>query len=126
METKLKVFISAYQGKDGSNHELLRWKLQHNKLKFEEVIGSHQGISEKSFMVDLDGNFNLDDFISMGRLFNQDSILFVNDLNQATLIFMDGRESINLGEMKQVTEFEAKSNEAYTFIPELNIYLMAS
>ena len=105
---------------------MLRWKLQHNKLKFKEVIGSYQGVSEKSFMVDLDGNFNLDDFISMGRLFNQDSILFVNDLNQATLIFMDGRESINLGKMKQVTEFEAKSNEAYTFIPELNIYLMAS
>lgn len=126
METKLKVFISAYQDGDGSMHAVMKHLLDMHNLNYKEVVGSYQGISEKTFMVDLDGNLNLDHFVAMGRLFNQDSILFVNDLNQATLIFMDNREPINLGEMKQVTELEAKSNEAYTFIPELNIYLMAS
>ena len=125
METKLKVFISAFQGNDSSLHTTMKHLLDMHNLNYKEVVGSYQGTLEKSFMVDLDTK-NLDFFKSMGRLFNQDSILFVNDLNQATLIFMDGRESINLGKMKQVTEFEAKSNEAYTFIPELNIYLMAS
>jgi|SRR5690554_787961 len=123
METKLKVFISAYQGNDGSMHETMKDMLDMRDLNYKEVVGSYQGTLEKSFMVDLDIK-HLDFFKSMGRLFNQESILFVDAFNQATLIFMDNRDAIFLGEMKQVTESEAKSSEAYTFIPELNIYLM--
>lgn len=88
-------------------------------------MGSYQGIKEKSFMVDLD-NVNLDFFKSMGKLFQQDSILFVNDLNEATLIFMDNRDSISLGKMKQVNKEEALNSEAFTWIPDLDIYLLAS
>lgn len=125
MKTQLKVFISAFKGSDASMHDCMKSILQMNNLNFKEVVGSYQGIMEKSFMVDLD-NVNLDFFKSMGRLFQQDSILFVNDLNEAILIFMDNRESINLGTMRQVNKTEALNSEAFTWIPELDIYLLAS
>lgn len=125
MKTQLKVFISAFRGNDGSMHDTMKSILEMNNLNFKEVVGSYQGVKEKSFMVDLD-NVNLDFFKSMGRLFQQDSILFVNDLNEATLIFMDNRDSISLGKMKQVDKVEALNNEAFTWIPDLDIYLLAS
>ena len=121
----MKVFISAQIGSDIFLHNEMKFLLGLTRVNFKEVEGSYQGVKEKSFMVELDTEHTLDFFKAMGRWFKQDSILFVNDLNQAVLIFMDNREVVNLGEMKEVSKEVAESSEAFTFIPETNTYLMA-
>lgn len=121
----MKVFISAQIGSDIFLHNEMKFILELNKVNFKEVEGSYQGVKEKSFMVELNTDHTLDFFKAMGRLFQQDSILFVNDLNQAVLVYMDSREVIKLGEMKEVPKEVAEMSEAFTFIPETNTYLMA-
>lgn len=120
------VFISAikHNSKDDYNHNQLK-RLLEKSFQYTEIVGSYEGMKEKSYMVVINNLSDLEYMKLLGEEFCQDSILYRDHEGNSNLIFMDGRESINLGKMVQVSEKEALSSIAYTYVPNLNSYWIA-
>lgn len=120
------VFISSQRGyEDLGLHESMKFDLRFYGFNYTETVGSYEGTKEVSFMVAINSSHDLDLMIQLGKHYNQDSILYRDHEGNSNLIFMDGRESINLGKMVQVSEKEALSSIAYTYVPNLNSYWIA-
>lgn len=119
------VFISATIGQDDSMTNSLENNLKSFGFNYSKVIGCYEGIKEVSFMVTIHSTHNLNFMKHLGEVYKQDSILYRDHEGNSNLIFMDGRESINLGKMVQVSESEALSSIAYTYVPNLNSYWIA-
>lgn len=121
------VFISAFTNniEDYTMHSSMKHILNMNNLNFQVVNGVYKGQSELSFMVELTDKCNLDFFKTMGRLFQQESILYVNDDSDAYLVFTEDEASDKIGKMQIVSKEEAESNDAYTHVTSTDTYLMA-
>jgi hypothetical protein len=66
----------------------------------------------------------------IGREFNQESVLFVDTNRQSELVYLNPdngvlKPGVQLGTFQNVSEFEAKASDAYTFDPTTNYYYLA-
>jgi len=116
------VFRNEFTDTNEKSHRSTILALNGLGIDTVEVLGVYMGSSEKSIMVQLT-DYNYDNVMTIAKLFNQESILYVND--SATLVFMDGSPDLSLGKLEEVSEVEAKQNDSYTFIPSTNKYIIA-
>lgn len=121
-----KIIFSVFRDEffecNEKNHRSTILALNGIGIETTEVLGVYKGSSEKSIMVDLN-HYTLDNVMTIARLFNQESILVVEDI--AKLVFLSNDDFIMFGQLLEVTESEAKQNDCYTFVPSTNKYLMA-
>ena len=88
--------------------------------------GCYKGQTENSYIIEINEleNRSLTDILAFSKIYNQESILFLDNQRNATLIFnMD--EMIKLGTFKGVSELHAKSKDAYTYSPHHDVYFIA-
>lgn len=96
------------------------------RSNFARVTGSYKGEKEKALVC------TLDTFILLLKgypdaIANQESFLFTTRCNKlyAQLIYSDGRPDEQLGSLHAVSEDEAKTNEAWSYRPDMGIYWVA-
>jgi hypothetical protein len=116
------VFRNEFNETNEKSHRSTVLALNGLGINTTEVLGVYMGSSEKSIMVQLT-DYNLDNVMTIAKLFNQESILHVND--NATLVFINGGPDLCLGHLVEVSETEAKSSDSYTYIPSTNKYIVA-
>lgn len=123
-----KVIMSAERSNldehenDNRTRFLLGW-LHCKGYSFKKVVGSYEGSQEISFLIDVDANTNdVGLLINMGERLEQDSVLLIDDQNQATLVFCKDKSELNLGTMIEVSEQVAKNQSNFTWDKELNKY----
>lgn len=81
-------------------------------LSFKPVLGVYEHIDgieikEKSFVINCPRNNTFKTLIGLSKHFNQESVLYVDENREATLLFNDVKESeLNLGKFKPFTERE--------------------
>lgn len=89
------------------------------------VIGCYKGQTEHAFIINakhFEAHVKPSGFVD-----GQESFLYVASGNkaEALLVFQDGRESVDIGCMKQVEESVAKACDAWTYRPDLGVYWVA-
>lgn len=100
------------------NHLDLWLQLKRDGFSIKEVEGVYQGTTEKSILVILNKRWlavELATFKNYAAIFNQESILFVDEERNASLIFPKGGLSENLGKFIAVTKGIATQMSNYTF-----------
>ena len=100
------------------NHNELLTQLKKDKFSIKEVEGVYQGTVEKSILVILNQRWlavELATFKNYAAIFDQESILFVDEERNASLIFPKGGLSENLGKFIAVTKGIATQMSNYTF-----------
>ena len=117
------VFRDEFADSNEKSHRSTILALNGLGIETTEVLGVYKGSSEKSIMVALN-DYTMDNVLTIAKLFNQESIL-ISDNFKASLIFLDGGNNIVLGQLNEVSETEAKSNDSYTYIPSTNTYIVA-
>ena len=93
------VFISGYT-KELDGTKQLKGMLHALGFNFKQVDGCYKGVKEVSFKVNLDYSWQAKQLRTIAKVFNQESILIVND-GQCKLEFIDNGEVINLGVISQ-------------------------
>ena len=116
------VFRNEFANTNEKSHRSTILALNGLGVDTVEVLGVYMGSSEKSVMVQLT-DYNMENVLSIAKLFNQESIL-ISDDKKAYLLFLEG-ETLSLGGLEEVLEVEAKQNDSYTFIPSTNKYIIA-
>jgi len=123
------VFISAHTennnfSENATQTEHLETSLRALGAKFTPVNGTYKGVSESSFMVEIDDTVNLKTLLGLSLHFNQECIMHIGTHNMAYLIgFNDGRKyTTDIGRIHEIDEREAKYLEASSFIPKTNKY----
>lgn len=117
------VFRDEFADSNEKSHRSTILALNGLGIETTEVLGVYKGSSEKSIMVALN-DYTMDNVLTIAKLFNQESIL-ISDNFKASLIFLDGGNNIVLGQLTEVSEIEAKSNDSHTYIPSTNTYIVA-
>lgn len=117
------VFRDEFADSNEKSHRSTILALNSLGIETTEVLGVYKGSSEKSIMVALN-DYTMDNVLTIAKLFNQESIL-ISDNFKASLIFLDGGNNIVLGQLTEVSEIEAKSNDSHTYIPSTNTYIVA-
>jgi len=100
------------------NHNELLTQLKKDKFSIKEVEGVYQGTVEKSILVILNQRWlavELATFKNYAAIFNQESILFVDEERNASLIFPQGGLSEKLGKFIAVSKGIAIQMSNYTF-----------
>ena len=116
------VFRNEFAATNEKSHTSTILALNGLGIDTVEVLGVYMGSSEKSIMVQLT-DYNMENILSIAKLFNQESVL-ISDDKKAYLLFLEG-ETLSLGGLEEVSEVEAKQNDSYTFIPSTNKYIIA-
>jgi hypothetical protein len=65
------------------------------------------------------------DMTELGRLFEQESILYQDNEGIAWLIYCGTGERVKLGKLTMVSKSEARTQDAYTYVIESNSYWIA-
>jgi hypothetical protein len=115
------VFRDEFADTNEKSHRSTILALNGLGIETTEVLGVYNGSSEKSIMVQLT-DYNIENVLSITKLFKQESIL-ISDDHKAYLLFLEG-ETLSLGGLQEVTEIEAKTNESYTYVPSTGVYLI--
>ena len=100
------------------NHNELLTQLKKDKFSIKEVEDVYQGTVEKSILVILNQRWlavELATFKNYAAIFNQESILFVDEERNASLIFPQGGLSEKLGKFIAVSKGIAIQMSNYTF-----------
>lgn len=100
------------------NHLDLWLQLKRDGFSIKEVEGVYQGTVEKSIIVILNKRWlavELATFKNYALIFDQESILFVDEERNASLIFPQGGVSEKLGKFIAVTKGIATQMSNYTF-----------
>tara|TARA_R110000765_G_scaffold412468_1_gene512120 strand:+ start:454 stop:879 length:426 start_codon:yes stop_codon:yes gene_type:complete len=100
------------------NHLDLWLQLKRDGFSIKEVEGVYQGTSEKSIIVILNKRWlavELATFKNYAAIFDQESILFVDEERTASLIFTKGGLSEKLGKFIAVPKGIATQMSNYTF-----------
>lgn len=113
------VIFSVQQSNSQTNEQV------HKELIKEgmgiEVLGSYKGEIEKSIVCDID---KLHDVLTLAKAYNQESILVIDESNNAELIYLNGTPNESIGRMVTVTKQEALSNDAWSYRADLGLYFM--
>lgn len=124
LETKKPfVIISAENANESKEvnakkHNELMAQLKRDKFSIKEVEGVYHGTKEKSILVVLNQKWlavELATFKNYAAIFNQESILFVDEERTASLIFPQGGLSEKLGKFIAVSKGIAIQMSNYTF-----------
>ncbi len=94
--------------------------LDYHGIDYTEVLGCYKGSKEQSLRVPMAA---LEVIKAIANKFNQESVLLVDSENRVSLLFQNN-ESMGLGMLKEITEFEALNSEAWSLIG--NTYYKAS
>ena len=109
---KRPIYIFALNTNDPMEHHiLLDAGLSRNQFKI--VQGMYNGKSETSYVVDEDFSHIV---TSLAIEYKQESILYVDEIRDATLIFRDNKR-VPLGKFKAVHHTEVKGLSNYTIDP---------
>ena len=104
---------------NAKKHKLLMSQLKKDKFPIKEVEGVYKGTVEKSILVVLNQRWlavELATFKNYAAIFNQESILFVDEERNASLIFPYNKEnSEKLGKFIAVSKGIAIQMSNYTF-----------
>jgi hypothetical protein len=103
------VFISGVTPTTDHTEEL-RTLLNGYNFTFTEVNGCYQGVTENSFKVEVTAVWQVKQLITIGKVFNQESILSVNNSN-ATLIYCIDNSELELGILEENTDIEDNYSE---------------
>ena len=97
-----------------SRTDSLDEKMRRMKLSFSYCEGMYKGQSEFSFLVLTPDQKTIDKLISLGREFNQESILFSRPDYSTYLYMIESGDIIELGNLHEVENIDGL--EAYTKI----------
>ena len=86
----------------------LKRLLDSKKYNYVEALGSYKGSQEKSFVVDASEDI-IQQLRSLADFFKQESILVVDELQKATLIYCNGKKE-SIGEMISVSSLKGLEN----------------
>lgn len=121
MNTKQQFIIMSASTLDKTieqnkvRHENLLSDIISFKLPLVEVNGSYKGNKEMGVLVKISNYLELDALKALGRLYNQESILYSDSNGLVSLEYMQDSESSILGKMQEVDN--VNGYESYT---ELN------
>jgi hypothetical protein len=97
----------------------LRNALYIDENQFTVGKGCYEGHVETSFLIKADAK-DIHNFCLCGQVYNQDTILFVDDLfgglNNAYLVNVKTEACKYIGDYTEVSETEAKASVAWTFV----------
>lgn len=106
----------------------LEHQLQARDLHYAPVDGVYQGKHERSFIVFLPPDhaaYTLTMLRQLGKRWGQESILHVDANRGAELLYLDGRDPIELGTWQTVTAADAANADGYTYSPDADAYYLA-
>lgn len=86
------------------------------QFKFSPIKGKYKGVTEKSFIVKVNTQKDLDILTSLGNKYNQETVLFVHEDNKSYLIKCSNASLTMLGKFVNVEKKEAISQDAYSII----------
>ena len=117
------TFISAERAglsreENNKRTKALRRYLLNQGLEFVDVCGVYCGVEEMSFRIS--GRFP--EAQDAAEYFEQESYLFVDDSDQAYLIYTETGKTEHIGTFRRVHEFEARKRAGYSII-ENEFYL---
>ena len=109
------------QVENDSATELLNARLKELGFICHPVFGCYNGQTEKSFLVNLgtDARFhgsNVLTIMELGRKLRQESVLLIDNEEQAVLKYCETNKTEKLGLFQRVTKEDAVANKAYTHI----------
>jgi hypothetical protein len=102
-----------------ANTDKISFYLECRGIPFKEVIGHYKGSNETSFVVD---QKHENEVQSLAKQYNQESILYVDALGNATLEYLDGNK-VKLGKFEVVDS--PKGLDSFTFDPINEVYYAA-
>ena len=95
---------------------LLEDLLKVNSIPYKKSIGCYKGCTENSFVCTPKSLGQISKLGTFSKAFGQDSILFRTSTGGVYLCFNNG-DKLRLGDkLVSVSEVEAKSQDAYTFV----------
>lgn len=110
------------KSQNGHNRFVAENEMKRMGIHYEKVLGVYQGNEEFSYIVtQMD---KVKQIHGMAKEYNQECIMTRDNENKCNLVYFDGRPSMYLGKLKQVSQAEALANDAYTYSPSLGNYFM--
>lgn len=76
----------------------------------KEFLGCYKGQTEVSFMDVIDSKNGLEKILDLAKKYNQESILKIDENNKASLIIVDTKDCIPLGQWTEVSSIEGLEN----------------
>ena len=100
------------------NTDTMRMKLSMGRLgKSFQVIeaqGVYKGTKENSFIVKVENKYDVMWLTNLAKQFNQESILYIDARNQASLYYIESKTREKLGIFHKVPKSVADNLDAYT------------
>lgn len=93
-------------------------------IAFKPVEGIYQGVSEDSFLVQLEHENELVKVLALAWTYDQESVLIADDYRFASLVFPDG-SSKALGKLRVVQKDELSRTGDYTYDAVTDQYFQA-
>lgn len=120
------IIISAESTNNSKKQNTINTDLLENELlsldfDFKLVVGYWEGVSEFSFLVISE---DIDLLKNIAKKYQQEAILFVNSCRKATVFYTAGGFD-DIGQFNNISEYEAKNSENYTYCPTHNAYYKA-
>ena len=81
-----------------------------------------EAIEETSYLVEVSTDRQLAELVAIAQEHKQESILVLDDQNNAKLLYMSDYRTLDLGVFTNCTKDEAEASEAYSFNPITNEY----
>lgn len=106
-----------------STLQTVRHQLRTRGIKALMVIGSYKGTVEQTFCVEVKSQVDTDYVKMLCLMFEQESMLIVNNNNQASLFYFETKEITPIGRLQAVGKDIATKLEAWTYIPHTDTYL---
>jgi len=118
MKNSFTIF-SVYQAKNNDEqnalaHGRVTEALDLLGIEYTEVLGCYKGVVEES--IRLEGNRGFDLALMLAELNKQESILAVDSLGNAHLVFVESLNEQSIGVWQESSRDEALSLEAYSKI----------
>ena len=116
--TILSAELSTLSGAENRfRTDELRKLLIRNELDFKRAEGCYKGTTEVSFVVDTPSVEVFNKLYNAAKnLFDQESVLYVDEDSQAHLMYSKGYEQEHLGTFTQVNPKRLEELEAYTVV----------
>lgn len=109
---------------NGSEIDFTNWLWSRN-FKFSVLGGSYKGQREISFKISIDHTLDKALLLAQAKKLKQESVLIVNKNNKATLHYVDGNFTHNVGYWLPVSQDVAFQSDAYSFDIRENRYYKA-
>lgn len=125
-----KVVFSVYSTKrdivdNTFAHEDVKASLIANNIAFLEAEGCYKGVTERSFILESSDILKHDDNVRLSRAiardYDQEAVLEVLNDGTTFLEYLDGREGVELGVLRECPKETALLGD-YTYVPATGLY----